>query len=66
MPKTINKVDENLITQAIIMQQIVFKKEFSVLFDAVKIKNVQYFEAKRQPVKQVVIKKKKKKNSLKI
>ena len=29
------------------MQQIVFKRKFSVLFDAVKTENVQYFEKKK-------------------
>ena len=33
------------------MQQIVFKREFSVLFDAVKTKNVQYLEEKIQLIK---------------
>ena len=39
------------------MQKIVFKREFSVLFDAVKIKNIQYVEEKIQPIKKIVIKK---------
>ena len=33
------------------MQQTVFKREFSVVFDAVKAKNVQYLEEKIQPIK---------------
>ena len=37
------------------MQQIIFKKEWSVLFDAVKTENVQYVEKKIQPVKKTVI-----------
>ena len=39
------------------MQQTVFKIEFSVLFDAVKTKNVQHLEGKTQPIKRIVIKK---------
>ena len=39
------------------MQQIVFKKEFSVLFDAVKTENLQYLEKKIQPIKKIAIKK---------
>ena len=43
------------------MQQIVFKREFSFLFDAVKTENVQYLEEKIQPTKKNVIKKSRKK-----
>ena len=34
------------------MQRIVFKREYSILFDAVKTKNVQYLEEKIQSVKE--------------
>ena len=37
------------------MQKIIFKREFSVLFDAVKTKNVQYLEEKMKPIKKFVI-----------
>ena len=48
------------------MQQIVFKREFFVIFDAFKIENVQYLEEKMQPIKKIVIEKiLKKKNHLK-
>ena len=39
------------------MQQIVFKRKFSVLFDTVKNENVQYLEEKIQPIKKIVIEK---------
>ena len=39
------------------MKQIVFKRKFSLLFDAVKTENVQYLEEKIQPIKKIVIKK---------
>ena len=39
------------------MQQIVFKRKFSVLFDAVKTENVQHLEEKIQPFKNIVIEK---------
>ena len=39
------------------MQQIVFKRKFSVLFDAVKTENVQYLEEKMQPIKKTIIEK---------
>ena len=48
------------------MQQIVFKRKCSVLFDAVKTKNEQYLEEKIQSIKKIVIKKIQKKKSLKI
>ena len=48
------------------MQQIVFKREFSVLFDAVKTENMQYLEEKIQPIKKIIIKTIQKKKSLKI
>ena len=50
------------------MQQIVFRREFSFLFDAVKIKkkNVQHLEGKIQPIRKIVIKKNPEKKSLKI
>ena len=47
------------------MQQIILKSEFSVLFDTVKSKKVQYLEEKIQPVKNIVTKEIQKK-SLKI
>ena len=47
------------------MQQIVFKREFFVIFDAFKTENEQYLEEKIQPIKKIVIKKSRKK-SLKI
>ena len=39
------------------MEQIVLKREFSVLFDAIKIKNVQHLEEMIQPIKKIVIEK---------
>ena len=39
------------------MQQIVFKRKFSVLLDAVKTENVQHLEEKIQPIKNIVIEK---------
>ena len=39
------------------MQQIVFKRNFSVLFDSIKTENVQYVEEKIQAIKKIVIKK---------
>ena len=49
------------------MQQIVLKREFSVLFNTAKIENVQYLEGKIQPIKKMSLKKlKRKKKSLKI
>ena len=48
------------------MQQILFKSEFSVLFDAAKTKNVQYLEEKVQPLKRLLSKKIQKKKSFKI
>ena len=36
------------------MQQIVFKRQFSVLLDAVKIENVQHLEEMIQPIKKIV------------
>ena len=47
------------------MQQIVIKKEFSILVDAIKTKNVQYLEEKIQPLKRLLSKISRKK-SLKI
>ena len=48
------------------MQQIIFKREFSFLFDAVKTENVQYLEGKKQPNKRDCCRKKsRKKNHLK-
>ena len=38
------------------MQHIVFKRDFSVLFDAVKTENVQHLEEKIQLIKKIVIK----------
>ena len=48
------------------MQQIVFKREFSVLFYAVKTENVQYLEEKIQSIKEIVIEKNPGKKYLKI
>ena len=51
------------------MQQIVFKRKFSVLLDTVKTENVQHLEEKIQPIKNIIIRKIQKKikiNSLKI
>ena len=39
------------------MQQIAFKREFFVLFAAVKTENVQYLKEKIQPIKKIVIEK---------
>ena len=39
------------------MQKIVFKREFSALFDSVKTENAQYFEEKIQPIKKFDIEK---------
>ena len=47
------------------MQQIVFKRKYSVLFDAVKTENVQYLEENIQPIKKIVIEKIEEKNRLK-
>ena len=46
------------------MQQIVIKREFSILLDAVKTENVQYLEEKILPIKKIVIEKILKKNRL--
>ena len=46
------------------MQRIVFKREFSVAFDAIKTENVHYLEEKIQPIKKIVIKKGRKKKFL--
>ena len=43
------------------MQQIVYKIEFSILFDAIKTENVQYLEEKLQSIKKLVIEKIRKK-----
>ena len=48
------------------MQQIVFKREFPVLMDAVKTENVQYLIEKVQPIKKIVFEKNPEKESLKI
>ena len=47
------------------MEQIIFKREFFILFDAVKTENVQYLEEKIQAIKKIVIEKIQKKKSLK-
>ena len=47
------------------MQQILFKRKFSVQFNAAKVKNVQYLKEKIQPIKNIVIKKNPEKNRLK-
>ena len=39
------------------MQQIVFKRGFSILFETVKTENVQHLEKKIQPIKNIVIEK---------
>ena len=40
------------------MQQIVFKREYSNLFDAVKTENMRYLEEKiYQPIKKIIIEK---------
>ena len=39
------------------MQQTVFKREFSILFDAIQTENVQNLEEKIQPIKMIIIKK---------
>ena len=39
------------------MQQIVFKRKFSVLLDAVKTENVQYLKEKIQSNKKIIIEK---------
>ena len=44
------------------MQQNVFKRDFFVLFDAVKTENVQCFEEKIQPIEKIVIEKNPEKN----
>ena len=48
------------------MQQISFKREFSILFDTVKTETVQYIEEKVHPIKKIVVEKFYKKKSLKI
>ena len=45
------------------MQQIVFKRKFSGLFDTVKTENAQHVEEKMQPIKNIVIEKIQKKIS---
>ena len=48
------------------MQQLAFKREFSVLFNAVKTENVPYLEEKIQPIEKIIIEKNlEKKKSLK-
>ena len=48
------------------MQQIEIKRDFSILFDAVKTENVQYYsEEKIQHIKKIVIQKLQKRNLLK-
>ena len=37
------------------MQQIVFKRKFSVLLDAVKTEKVQHLEENVQPIKNIII-----------
>ena len=44
------------------MQQIVFKRKLSVLFDSVQTENVQYLDEKIQPIRKIVLKKKSRKN----
>ena len=39
------------------MQQIVFKRKFSFLFDAVETENVQYLEEKIHAIKKIIIEK---------
>ena len=39
------------------MQQVVFKRKFSVPFKEVKFENVQYLQEKIQPIEKTVIKK---------
>ena len=48
------------------MQQNVFKREFYVLFDAVKTESVQYLEEKIKPIKKIVMEKIQEKKSLKL
>ena len=36
------------------MQQIVFKREFSILFNAVKTENMEYLEEKIQLIKKII------------
>ena len=47
------------------MQPIVFKKEFSSLFDAVRTENLKYLEEKKQPIKKIHYPKNPEKNGLK-
>ena len=42
------------------MEHIIFKREFSVLFDAVKTENVPYLKEKIELIKKIVIKKSRK------
>ena len=44
------------------MQQIVFKRKISFLFDSVKTENVQYLEEKIQPIKNIITEKVQKKS----
>ena len=37
------------------MQQIVFKRKFSSLFDVAKAENVKYLEEKMQPIKKIAV-----------
>ena len=54
MLKTNYKLHSKSINYTIIMQQIEFKREFSVLFDAVTTESVQYLEEKIQPIKKML------------
>ena len=47
------------------MRQILFKREFTVLFNAVKAENVHYLKGKILLIKKIFIEKKKKKPRLK-
>ena len=40
------------------MQHVIFKREFFVLFDAIKTQNVKYLEEKIHHIKKILIKKK--------
>ena len=54
MFKTILKLDQKSVNQAIIMQQIVFKRDFSFVIEAIRNKNVQLLEKKIQLLKRLL------------
>ena len=43
--------NQKLMNKAIIMQQIIFKRQFPILIHGVKTKNMKYLKEKIQPIK---------------